>query len=136
VRTRREPPVGGRTTDLDPGLGRSLPALDDLFARGRSSALWRRVSAPSIVLSSFVLSSRNGFSRFLMGIFGVGLPLSGDEHITEVRLAEVRLVETGPTEAASTEVGSTKIYAAQMGSVELRADQIGVSEARLSEVSS
>src|SRR6266478_4817292 len=32
-----------------------------------------------------------------------GLPLSGDDHLAQVRLAEVRLVETSPTEAASTE---------------------------------
>jgi hypothetical protein len=43
---KAQQPVGGRTTDLDPGLGSSLPATDDLFAGGRSSALWPRVAAP------------------------------------------------------------------------------------------
>jgi len=64
------------------------------------------------------------------------LPLSGDDHLAEVRLAEVRLVETGPTEAASTEVSPTKICAAQLGPIELRSDQIGMSETRMSEISS
>ena len=75
-------------------------------------------------------------NRRTFTLFTRRLPLSGDDHLAEVRLAEVRLVETRPTEATSTEVGPTKICAAQLGPIELRSYQIGLSETRLSEISS
>ena len=130
-------PIGRRTTDLETGLGRSLlPPMTCLHKGnhllfGRTSLLrfHRSLLAPALFTKQ--LSSPFWWERLKWR-----LPLSGDDHLAEVRLAEVRLVETDPTEAASTEVSPTKICAAQLGSIELRSDQIGMSETRLSEISS
>src|SRR6266571_638778 len=130
-------PVGGRTTDLETGLGSSLlPPMTCLHKGnhllfGRTSLLRFHRSLLAPALFPKWLSSPFWWERLRWR-----LPLSGDDHLAEVRLAEVRLVETGPTEAASAEVSPTKICAAQLGPIELRSDQIGLSETRLSEISS
>ena len=131
---KAQQPVGGRTTDLDPGLGSSLlPPMTCLHKGnhllfGRASLLRFHCSLLAHTLFTKRLFSLPHGNR--------GLPLSGDDHLAQVRLAEVRLVETSPTEAASTEVSPTKICATQLGPIELRSDQISMSEARLSEVGS
>jgi len=127
-------PVGGRTTDLDPGLGSSLlPPMTCLY-KGNHLLFGRA----SLLRFHRSLLARTLFTKRLFPLprGNMGLPLSGDDHLAKVRLAEVRLVETGPTDAASTEVCPTKICASQLGSIELRSDQISLSEARLSEVGS
>ncbi len=108
---------------VDPGLGSSLlPPMTYLYESnhllfGCASLLRFHRSLLARALFTKRLSSPFWWERLRWR-----LPLSGDDHLAEVRLAEVRLVQTGPTEAASAEVSSTKICAAQLCPVELRSD--------------
>ncbi len=108
---------------VDPGLGSSLlPPMTYLY---ESNHLL--FGCASLLRFHRSLLARDLFTKRLSSPFWWErlrwrLPLSGDDHLAEVRLAEVRLVQTGPTEAASAEVSSTKICAAQLCPVELRSD--------------
>jgi len=108
---------------VDPGLGSSLsPPMTYLY---ESNHLL--FGCASLLRFHRSLLARDLFTKRLSSPFWWErlrwrLPLSGDDHLAEVRLAEVRPVQTGPTEAASAEVSSTKICAAQLCPVELRSD--------------
>src|SRR5712692_7897476 len=128
-------PIGRRTTDLDPGLGSSLlPPMTGLhegnhllFSCASLLRFHRSLLAQAVFTNRFSYPFRWERLRWR-------LPLSGDNHLAEVRLAEIRLVKTGPTKAASTEVSPAKICTAQLGPIELCSDQISMSKARMPQI--
>src|SRR5258708_24386587 len=106
---KAQQPVGGRTTDLDPGLGSSLLPPMTCLHKGNQLLFGRA----SLLRFHCSLLARTLFTKRLFSLphGNMGLPLSGDDHLAQFRLATVRLVKTGPTKPASTSVSPTKICA-------------------------